>query len=166
MRKRKYTDQQFIEAVLSSKSVAEVLSKLQLSPTGGSYKLFHMRVKKLNIDTSHFTGKGHLKGKTHNWSPKIPIEDILIDGSTYQTRKLKDRLIKEGYFKNACFICGIDSWLDNPIILELHHINGKSDDHRLNNLQLICPNCHSQTDNFCGKNINKSTKLTDTNSIN
>jgi len=153
MRKRKYTDQQFIDAVQSSQSISEVLSKLGLAMAGGSYKLFHLRVKNLNLDTSHFTGQAHLKGKTHNWNYKIPIEDILIDDSDYQTRKLKVRLIKEDLIENVCAICGISSWNQKPITLELHHINGKSNDHRLINLQLICPNCHSQTDTFRGKNI-------------
>lgn len=47
-------------------------------------------------------------------------------------------------------------WLGAPIPLQVHHINGNTTDNRLENLQYLCPNCHSQTDNFCGKNTNKT----------
>ena len=73
--KRKWTDEQLIEAVKRS------VTNIGVIPAGGSYKVFHNATKRLNLNTNHFTGQGHLKGKTHNWSPSIPLEDILIDGS-------------------------------------------------------------------------------------
>ena len=95
MTKRKYSDQEFIDAVKNNTSISGVLTSLNLSPTGGSYYLFHKRVKYLNLDTSHFIGSGHLKGKVHNWSKKIPLEEILVENSYYSRSSLRVRLIKE-----------------------------------------------------------------------
>jgi Zn finger protein HypA/HybF involved in hydrogenase expression len=154
--RRKYSNSQFAEIVKSSFSIREVLLKQDLALAGGNYKYFYLRIRKLNLDISHFTGMAHLKGKTHNWNKKTPIEDILIENSEYTTSRLKKRLIKEGIMENKCSICRINIWLDKPIALELHHINGENTDNRLENLQILCPNCHSQTDTYRGKNIEKS----------
>lgn len=142
--KTKYTDQQFITAIKNNFSIAGVLKSLSLAPAGGSYKLFHARIKRLNLDISHFTGQAHLKGKKHNWNNKIP---------DYHTNHLKKRLIKENFLENKCsnLECGINSWLGTNLVLELDHINGVNNDHRLSNLRLLCPNCHSQTDTFRSK---------------
>ena len=84
---------------------------------------------------------------------KYPLIDIL-DGKhpQYQSNKLKIRLLKENIFENICSICLINTWHGNVLILQLDHINGVSSDHSLDNLRLLCPNCHSQTTTYCGKN--------------
>ena len=150
-RKRNYTDEDFIEAVKESLSVAQVLSKLGLRPTGGNYKIFHTRVSSLNLDTSHFTGQGHLKGKTHCWTKK-DLSEIMVENSNYQSNKLRKRLLEEGIKEHRCENCGNTEWLGEPISLELDHINGKNTDNRLENLRVICPNCHAQTPTYRGKN--------------
>lgn len=153
MRKRRYTDEQFADAIKQNYSVRGVLKTLGLAPAGGSYKLFHSRVKELNIDTSHFTGQAYLSGKKHNWSPKKELSEILIEDSDYNTNHLKNRLVKEGVLINKCsnLECGLNSWLGQKIVLELDHINGNNRDHRLSNLRLLCPNCHSLTETFRNK---------------
>ncbi len=151
------SDEDFIEAVKTSFSIRGALFKLGLNPAGSNYRVFTIRIKKLNLDTKHFTGQGHLKNKSHNWcNTKIPLEEILIEHSNYSsTHNIKNRLIKEGKILNQCNICLISKWLNAPLILHLDHINGINDDHRLENLRLLCPNCHSQTSTYCGKNKNK-----------
>lgn len=82
----------------------------------------------------------------------IPLDDIL-NGMypKYQTNHLKCRLIKVGLKKNKCEVCNLESWQNKNIICELHHIDGNRFNHKLDNLQMICPNCHSQTENFINK---------------
>lgn len=84
---------------------------------------------------------------------KIDLSEIL-EGKhpQYQTFKLKKRILKEKVLENKCNICGITEWNKKEISLQLDHIDGNGHNHRLENLRLICPNCHSQTDTYCGKN--------------
>jgi hypothetical protein len=95
---------------------------------------------------------------------KIPLNEIL-EGKhpQYSTNRLKHRLWKEGLLEKKCSICGTkDEWQGKKLVHVLDHINGISDDHRLENLRLLCPNCNSQTDTFCGKNATgKRVPITD-----
>ena len=75
--------------------------------------------------------------------------------STKKINRLKDRLINSGLKENKCEVCGITEWQNKPIVLQLHHINGNHKDNNIENLQILCPNCHSQTDNYCSKNRKK-----------
>ena len=85
--------------------------------------------------------------------PKIPTDEI-IEGKHpyYQTLKLKKRLLKEGLKENKCDICGITEWNNKEISMQLDHIDGNSHNHKFDNLRMVCPNCHSQTHTYCGKN--------------
>ena len=86
------------------------------------------------------------------------LEKILVDGSSYQSFKLKNRLLKVGLLEKRCYMEGCtitDSWNNKLINLRLDHINGKNDDNRLENLRLLCPNCDSQLETFCGRNKRK-----------
>jgi hypothetical protein len=147
----KYTEDQFVEAVKTSTSIRQVLSKIGVKEAGGNYKVAKQKIKKLNLDTSHFTGMGWLKGKTHKHTTK-PIEYYLTKDSYHQSYKLKLRLIAEGIKQHQCECCGITEWNERPSPIELDHINGNNRDNRLENLRLLCPNCHAQTDTYRGKN--------------
>ena len=157
MNKKTYTDQEFIDAIKNNKSIAAVLTQLGLKCTGGNYSQFYFNVEKYKIDTSHFTGQGHLKDKSQNWSKKRPLSEICVENNNnYTSSSLRKRLIKEGVLINECFICGLKKWLDKEITLHLDHINGCNTDNRIDNLRLLCPNCHSQTDTYCGSNIKRN----------
>lgn len=81
------------------------------------------------------------------------LSKILVSNSSYKNMtRLKLRLQKELGLEYRCDNCKISEWLDKPISLQLDHINGINNDHRLENLRLLCPNCHSQTETFAGKN--------------
>lgn len=88
-----------------------------------------------------------------------PLNLIMVKGSTYQTNKLRIRLLKEGLKEHKCERCCLTKWNKKPIPLELSHKNGINDDHRLENLELICPNCHAQTDTYRGKNWGKARNI-------
>lgn len=153
---RKYNDSQFINAVHQSTSIRQVLSILNLQPTGGNYKTFHSNVKKLNLDISHFSGQAWNKDKKLVFKPRRSLQDILIKNSTYSNSyKLKLRLIKEGLFQEKCYTCNLTIWNSSKIPLELEHINGVNNDNRIENLTLLCPNCHALTSTYRGKNKNK-----------
>ena len=159
----KYTKEDFIRAAKESFSVAQLLQKISLVPRGGNYRTAQKKIQDWKVDTSHFTGQGHLKGKHHNWAKKSILEDILVEESKYKggSYKLKIKLIQEGVFERKCYRCGNTSWEKQNIPLELDHINGNIYDNRLLNLTLLCPNCHALTPTYRGRNqkrrgINKS----------
>lgn len=157
MKLYKYTVEQLQEAVGSSTSLRQVLIKLKVKPAGGNYSTLKKAIKYFNLDTSHFTGQASNKGK--KFGPVRPISDYLTNRVPIQSHKLRLRLIKEKIFEAKCSRCGKDSWLQNPIPLELDHINGIHEDNRLDNLRLLCPNCHALTPNYRGKNIGLSSGL-------
>lgn len=145
------TDAEFISAVTSSVSVAEILIKLGRSLTGSNYIFVKRNVARLNLNTSHLLGKKH--GKT-GASQKISWDKILIENSPYHLFPArKQRLISENLIPYKCAICAcLPIWQSKSLVLRLDHINGKNRDHRLSNLRFICPNCDSQLPTYCGKN--------------
>lgn len=84
-----------------------------------------------------------------------PIDTLLVNGKKHHRGSLKRRLLGAGLKTGSCEICGISEWRGQPLSLALHHVNGDGHDNRLENLQLLCPNCHSQTENFAGRNVRR-----------
>jgi len=153
----KIRDKELLEkAIKKSLCKAEVLTLLGLKACGSNYKTFDKYVSMYNLDTSHFTGRVWNTGKRfREFGKKLNIETILVENSTYtNTNRLRIRLINEGLKEEKCNNCGLTHWLDNKIPLELDHINGINNDHRIENLRLLCPNCHALTSTYRGKNIN------------
>ena len=102
------------------------------------------------------------KKKNMNWNKGkliLSLENILIENSNYSNDLIKKYLIYHNLIEYKCKECGIDKWNNKDIKLELHHINGINNDNRIENLCFLCPNCHSQTDNFRGRNKNKGVKI-------
>lgn len=103
------------------------------------------------------TGSVWNKGKKYNIKTRIKLTDILVENSTYtNSNHLRLRLLQEKIKLPICENCLNSIWYNNKIPLELHHINGNKHDNRIENLQLLCPNCHAITDNYRGRNIGMS----------
>lgn len=141
----KYDEDEFIKVCESSISMAQAASKL-----GIHFNTFKRIAVKLGCYVTNQPGKGLNKKSKKG----IPLEEILKGKHPqYQSFKLKNKLIKEGVKKNECEICGLSEWNEQVINCELDHIDGNSRNHLLDNLRILCPNCHSQTDTFRAKNI-------------
>jgi hypothetical protein len=155
-RKRRWTIKQLKEAVTSSYSYRQVIQKLGLVPAGGNYDQVKKYISECNLDVSHFRGKGWSKGKKGIGKPRIALRDILKRGTYFQSFKLKKRLFIAGVKYKWCEECGWEKrTVDGYLPLELDHINGDKYDNRLDNLRILCPNCHSLKATHRGRNISK-----------
>lgn len=156
MRKRKWTEKELRHATTTSTSIRQILRKLKLKEAGGNYTQIKKYLDHYKIKTCHLKGKGWSKGLRGIGKPRIPLELILVKGSTYQSYKLKKRLFAAKLKKVECEKCGWSKCsIDGRIPLELDHINGDSKDNRLENLRILCPNCHSLQSTHRGLNCKK-----------
>lgn len=155
-KKRSWTIEQLKDAVATSKSRRQVLFKLRLREAGGNYDQLKKYLSEYQLDASHFTGMAWNKGLKGIGKPLIPLSKILIKNSYFQSYKLKLRLIATGLKSNFCEHCGwAERTIDGYIPLELDHINGDRHDNRIENLRILCPNCHSLTPTYRGRGKRK-----------
>ncbi|MED7954733.1 HNH endonuclease signature motif containing protein [Streptomyces sp. BE20] len=152
-----YTRELLEEAVAVSQSVAGVVRHLHLRQAGGTQAHIGRRIRALGIDTSHFTGQAHHRGRR---SPaRIPPEQLLVQRPREAKRLPGSRIrlaLAELGRPESCTGCGTGPvWQGRPLTLEVDHINGDWSDNRPENLRLLCPNCHAVTDTYCGRNKNR-----------
>ena len=142
---RNFTQQEIEQYVKESYSLATLASKLGYKVGCGSYlTTMKSMVAELGLDVSHFTGQA--------WNKNNFDYDRFRKGNVIKSAQAIDALtFLRGHR------CGLTEWMGQPICLEVHHIDGDSLNNELDNLKLLCPNCHSFTDNYRGKNINNGT---------
>ena len=133
-----------------SNSKAEVMKKLGCA-SGRMHYILNERIILENIDLTKFIENKRKSIKIPR--PALtPLKEILIENCEYKSSTLKKRLIKEGLLTEKCYKCGLGSeWQSEPLVLQLDHINGIRTDNRIENLRILCPNCHTQTPTYGSK---------------
>lgn len=141
MSKRSWTDEQLRIAVAISLTYSEAITRLGIVPRGGNYRIVKRRIAELGFTTDHFVGARTMPFRDR--SRRQSIEMLLVIGNRTSSL-LRRRLITSGLKKPECELCGwAERASDGRLPLELDHINGEHDDNRLENLRILCPNCHS-----------------------
>lgn len=154
MQKFNWSKEELENAIKNNYCYSDVLRELQISTRGRNIDTLKKKIVDYNLDISHFTFVSKNKGQNCYKS----VQQYLVENSNIKTHDLKEKLFKEKIKENKCELCGITEWLGKPIVCQLHHINGNHKDNRLENLQILCPNCHSQTDTYSGS-ANKNNKI-------
>jgi Zn finger protein HypA/HybF involved in hydrogenase expression len=145
-----YEKENLEKLVASSNSYSEVTKKLGLKNFYGNRETVKKYINLYNINIAHFGNYNYKKcGRK-----KINLPELLTINSNVDNRRLKERLVKESLLDYKCCECGnTGEWNGKSITLQLDHINGVNNDNRLENLRFLCPNCHSQTTTYGGKNL-------------
>ena len=144
----RHSEQRLREAVALSRSVKDVVRHLGVSQVGGNHAHISRRIATLGIDTSHFARVPPRRGdRVHR--------DVLALRSPEQGRvpgrRLRRALIRRGV-ADRCALCGTGpEWNGQPLRLEVDHISGAWWDNRIENIRLLCPNCHAATDTYRGR---------------
>ena len=144
------SDDEIRAAFSQARSIADLLRQVGRVPKGGNYKTMRRRLTELGLDGKSLPGQRWAAGQRLG---RRSLADLLREGVTCSGPALVRRLIEEGLMTWRCSCCGLAEWLGECIPLELDHINGVHDDNRLENLRLLCPNCHAATPTYRGRNI-------------
>lgn len=151
-RRVSYTEDQARAAIAASRSYAEALRRLGMCETGGAGKTLKKWTVKWGISTDHFDP--YAASRERLVHTLTPLSEILVRGSRYHRGKLKERLVDSGLKARRCEQCGQgQEWRGRPMSLILDHVNGISDDNRLENLRIVCPNCAATLDTHCGRKL-------------
>ncbi len=150
----RWSEENVRKAASESTSIRTMIHSLGLVPAGGNYTQCYSYIDMYEIDTSHFLGQGWHKGISIPREPVFSLEELLVDVRRTARHNLKRRLFAAGLKKAECEECG---WAkkspDGRVPIELDHINGINTDNRLENLRILCPNCHSLKPTHRGSNI-------------
>lgn len=141
---RKYEILKWIE---ENRSKAFIYGQLKCKP-----ETLDKYLKEMNITYSGNVGG---KGYTKSSDRYIPLDEYIKKSKDVQTNKIRKKILREGIKPHKCECCGNTEWLGKPIPLEVHHKDGDNHNNDLDNLELLCPNCHAQTDTYRGKNCKK-----------
>ncbi len=139
-------EQEIKEWIAQGQSKAFMARQLGCNP-----KTINPILERLGISyNGNQSGKGLTKFKH-----ELSLLDYLANSKDVQSNKVRKKLLDEGYKEHRCECCQLTEWLNEPIPLELHHIDGNRFNNQLDNFQLLCPNCHAKTDSYRGKNCSK-----------
>jgi hypothetical protein len=140
------------EAIAASTNWSQALRRLGLRAAGGNHRLLKAWAAAWGIPTHHFRPYADVGEHLHR--PARPLEDVLVEGSSYSRARLKQRLYAAGLKARACELCGQgEEWRGRRLSLILDHVNGVHDDNRLENLRIVCPNCAATLPTHCSRNL-------------
>ena len=147
--------EQYYELITNSETLSELLRKINVVPHGGNVHTLKKVLTEYNLDYSKFNlGLSHNKGKKLIRKLQISNDILFTKNSKHSRGMIKNRIIQENLISYRCAICGQEPiWNGKKLVLVLDHINGINNDHRLENLRFLCPNCNAQQDTFCGKHL-------------
>lgn len=146
-------EENFITLIQTSKRMKDVLGFFNLKNKGGNNRTVWARINYLKLNTNHFLKRLESSQESRKVTLDYFKKNILIKDSERSRRDVKKYLIKFNLLEWKCFDCGNDgTWNNKKLNLQLEHKNGVYNDNRLENLCFLCPNCHSQTDTYCGRN--------------
>lgn len=144
--------EEFANLIKRCFSFKEALAFFGMENKGQNFRTLRKRILEDNIDYSHFK-----KPKDYLVRIPTPIEKLLVENSDFNRTHLKEKLFKAGLIRNECYICKQPPiWQGKPLTLQLDHINGISNDNRIENLRILCPHCHSQTETYAGRSKRKN----------
>ena len=152
----------------TSNSFVDILIKVGLDPYNGNHKTLNHRIKEENFDISILNKNRNNSRKEHMRSlfdkKTYSLEDVLVENSSFSRKNLKNKILEYRLLHYECCMCkNKGEWFGKILSLQLDHINGINNDNRIENLRFLCPNCHSQTDTYCGKHRKKVYKCLDCN---
>lgn len=149
--KRFVSELELTEIVKKSKTISNVLKMLDFRVGSVNYKFVHKLIKEYNIDISHFDPY-HYKASLKTGRP---LDVYLNNEFEISSHSLRKKLLKNNIFEEKCYKCNRTEWENQKIPLQLHHIDGNHKNNKLDNLTILCANCHAQTDNFTSKSLKK-----------
>src|SRR6266542_1715989 len=146
----RYSESEAREAIAASLTYTDALRRLGMCPTGNARIILRKYAERIwLIPTDHFDP---VAARAFRPRERISLSQILVEHSTYQRGNLKQRLYTEGLKRPVCELCGQgEMWRGRRMGLILDHINGVRDDHRLENVRILCPNCNATLDTHCGR---------------
>jgi hypothetical protein len=147
----RYSETELRDAIAASRCFSEVLRRLGLRPAGGNHATIKRHAAHWGISTDHFDPYATQRAGLAR--EPTPLAEVLVENSTYSRGTLKRRLFREGLKQRRCELCGQgEEWCGCRMALILDHINGVANDNRLENLQIVCPNCAATLTTHCGRN--------------
>ncbi len=142
------------DVVTNSLNRCQLLKSIGLTANASNYATLNKYINLYQIDTSHFRVDTQTEAvRKIAASRRLDDDEVFVRNSTYPRGRIKQRIINQNLMPYECDGCGnTGEWLGKKLVLQLEHKNGDNTDHRLDNLCFLCPNCHTQTETYAGRN--------------